>query len=322
MDPSDQQMSMLWRWNEDSNPIEVHVATDSSEEIDDQLFLHWLKKINSYGATFTIVFCPTNHNTSVHGKTLWEEKYLPHSRELPGKSFSTFRHMTLEEFSIIPEITYDYGIMIAPLKGYTGNNLTITHKLFIQGSRAETSFNTISSDAFISKFDKVGKVIEIPSSKCAKMRPTSEWLATLPTFYQDQIAMVGFKLLVGRMGTSIIAPQRINISQLFSEGLINPKVKPIASNYNATKALLKTKTKCVAIPDGVGLDDIIPEEIHTIVAKKYFSDIFSDDTSLAEDYEGSIACLARMCKAIDVITEVDMFTDRGEVYYSDFGGGL
>ena len=298
---------------------DIVVFTDVSEEIDDQLFLYWLKTINTYGGTFTIVFCPTNHNTSDHGRTLWEEKYLPHSRELPGKSFSTFKHMTLEEFSIIPEITYDYGIMIAPLKGYTGNNLTITHKLFLQGSRAETSFNTISSDVFISKFDAQGKVIEIPSSKCAKMRPTSEWLATLPIFYQDQIAMVGFKLLVGRMGTRIITPTNLNISQLYSEGLINPGVKPIAANYNAAKALLKIKTKCVAIPDGTDLDDVIPEEIHTMVAKKYFSDIFGEELSLAKDYEGSIACLARMSKAIDIVTEVDMFTERGEVYYSDFG---
>ena len=298
---------------------DIIVFTDVSEEVDDQLALHWLKTINSYGGTFTIVFCPTNHNTSAYGKTLWEEKYLPHSRELPGKSFSTFKHMTLEEFSIIPEITYDYGIIIAPLKGYTGNNLTITHKLFIQGSREETSFNTLSSEVFINKFHEEGKLIEIPSSKCAKMRPTSEWLTTLPTFYQDQIAMVGFKLLIGRMGTRIITPTKLNISQLYSEGLINPEVKPIASNYNATKALLKIKTKCIAIPDGEDLDDVIPEEIHTIVAKKYFSDIFGGDTSLAKDYEGSIACLARMCKAIDIVTEVDMFTEREEVYYSDFG---
>jgi len=298
---------------------DIVVFTDVSEEIDDQLFLYWLNIINTYGGTFTIVFCPTNHNTSEYGRTLWKEKYLPHSCELPGKSGSTFKHMTLEEFSIIPEITYDYGIVIAPLKGYVGSNLTITKKLFIQGSRGEKSFNTISSDEFIAKFADEGKLIEIPSVKCAKMRPTSQWLTTLPTFYQDQIAMVGFKLLVGRMKTDIITPQGLNISQLYSEGLINPGVKPIASNYNATKALLKIKTKCVEIPDGVDLDGVIPEEIHTIVAKKYFSDIFGDDTSLAKDYEGSIDCLARMCKAIDIVTEVNMFTERGEVYYSDFG---
>ena len=296
----------------------VVIFTDVSEEIDDQLFLHWLKTINTYGGTFTIVFCPTNHNTSAYGKSLWEDKYLPHSRNPSGNSFATFKYLTLEEFSIIPEIIYDYGIVIAPLKGYSGNNLTITEKLFIQGSRGEKSFNTISSDAFIVKFADEDKLIEIPSVKCAKMRPTSEWMKTLPVFYQDQIAMVGFKLLIGRMGTNIMSKET-NISKLYSEILVNPVVKTTAANYSAVKSILKTKTTCDEIPQGVDIEEVIPDEIHVQVASKYFNDIFGDDTSMAQDYDGSVACLAKICKAIDIVTGEDMFTERGEVYYSDFG---
>ena len=297
----------------------VVIFTDVSEEVDDQLFLHWLKTVNTGGGTFTIVFCPTNHNTSAYGKSLWEDKYMPHSHSSSGNLFSSFKHLTLEEFSIIPEITYDYGIVIAPLKGYSGNNLTITEKLFVQGSRAEKSFNTISSDEFIAKFADEGKLIEIPSVKCAKMRPTSKWMSTLPSFYKDQIAMVGFKLLVGRMKVDITTPQGLNISQLYSEVLINPELKATAANYCAVKSILKIKTTSHAIPQGIDIEEVVPEEIHVQVATKYFNDIFGDDTSSAQDYDGSVSSLAKMCKAIDIVTGVDMFGKRGEVYYSDFG---
>lgn len=300
----------------------VVIFTDVSEEIDDQLLLLWLHTNCTFSATFTIVFCPTNDNTSEHGRSLWVDTYLPHSSTTSSNAnASTFKYMTLEEFSIIPEVVFQYGLVIAPLKGYSGNNLTIERAVFIQGSQREKSFNTITSGAFITKFKKKFQLIEIPSSACAKMRPHGSWLASLPKFYQEQVSFVGFKLLVGRMGTGIIVrePVMINISQAYAEGLVNPKVKSFASNYMAAKSLLEIFT-------GESIDTemstLVPDLIHEEVARKYMADIFGEpdcpSRTLAKDYDGSTICVAKMCKVLDIVSSTDMFTDRGEVYYSDF----
>ena len=82
---------------------------------------------------------------------------------------------------------------------------------------------------------------------------------------------------------------------------------------------MKIKTTCDAIPQGIDIEAVVPEEIHVQVATKYFNDIFGDDTSSAQDYDGSVSSLAKICKAIDIVTGVDMFGEREEVYYSDFG---
>ena len=299
------------------NSHSIIIFTDVSEEIDDQLFLKWLYSNDKFGATFTIVFCPTNKNTSDYGRSLWKDKYLPHTYHNKTNG-STFKYLTIEEFSKIPSIIYDYGIIISPLKDYNAENLNINYKIFLQGSEAEKSFNTISSEKVINRFRDEDKLIEIPSHKCCMMRPTSDWLKTLPVFYQDQIALIGFKLLIGRMSTNIIIKNGLNVSKLYAEGLINPKVKNTASNYNATKSLLNIKTICSQTPCGINIEDLVPDLIHTQVATRYMQDIFGKDTDYAKDYNGSIECLSKMCKAIDIITETDMFSSRNEVYYSDF----
>ena len=294
------------------------VFPDAGEEIDDELLLLKLHTNCPLPMEFTIVFCPTHNKTSEEGRSLWVDDYLPHS--LPTGP-STFTYMTLEEFSIIPKVEFQYGLVIGPLRGYSGHNLTIKHRMFIQGSRAEKSFNTITSEEFIAKYERDNKLFEIPSGACAKMRPSGTWLASLPEFYQQQVSFVGFKLLVGRMGTNIVVhePAMINISQAYSEGLVNPGVKSFASNYMAAKSLFEIYTRDET---DTAMSMLVPDAIHHKVARKYMEDIFgemgSSGRKAAKDFDGSTLCVAKMCKVLDVVSNTDMFTARGEVYYSDF----
>ena len=314
MDPSDQQMSMLWRWNVDSDPIEVHVATDSSEEIDDQLCIQYLRSLSQVPKPLSIkfIFTGTAKVSSKESAGEWMTTFEEHvvSQQNPNTNVS---FTTLEEYSSSGSHNPDFFLQIAPMKDYTGENLEVKGKYILAGDYVSDtpSFNMLGSEAITKKFFDQGKLVDIPSPHMATMRFNEELLSKFTGPFNEYIVFTAFKLAFGRMHP------KCPVAQKFAEGLVNPDVGR-GVNYKSVMTIAKN----LDVPSMPSFYTHT-EPYDALEAKKYFKDIFGDDW---KDTNGSICKLNHINYILHYINVFAtgirpsaLFHDNGgEVFYSNF----
>ena len=315
------------------------VFTDVGEEIDDELMIYYLMVQDRIHLDITMVFIDSQ--SLQHWICYFQTIAEAHRHEN-----NTIEYITLADFKSRGGKTstccYDYILQAAPLRGYTGEKLSVNYAYVIQGniSPEQKSFNmgwsktddgNTLSDMLptLAKWQTHSKLLEVSSNHCAHMRPSLNLINHFPIVFQSAIWFVAFKLCVGR-----VDPGRPG-ADLFAEGLLNSAVGR-AANYTAVKNLYEhitersfddlqefvgdaTSSSC----QGNGVCDV-PSRL----AAAYFQALYSNKTKneLTEEHgvtvlhKDSLHCLTRMNRALEIIFP-GIWEGRDHVVYSDFSLG-
>jgi len=292
---------------EQSTPLEVHVATDSSEEIDDQLAMLYLRTVD-VPMNLTFIFTGTSKITAEQSLKEFTDTFEMHIPIL--ENFRNVTLTTLGTYKHSGPQNPDYFLQIAPMDFYTGDNLEVNQKYILAGDfkSDSPSFNMDGSEAITMKFSEQGKLVDIPSSHMATMRFNEELLSKFTGPFNEYIVFTAFKLAFGRMHP------KCPVAQKFAEGLVNPDVGR-GVNY----------TSVMTIADNLGCHTAhrMPTDTGLNESNKYFKDIFGDDW---KDSNGSLWKLSHINDALHWINvkatgngDADLFAENGsEVFYSDF----
>ena len=291
-------------------PLEVHVATDSSEEIDDQLAMLYLRTVNVL-MNLTFIFTGTSKITGEQSLKEFTETFEMHIPIL--ENFRNVTLTTLGTYKHGEQKNPDYFLQIAPMDFYTGDNLEVNQKYILAGDfkSDSPSFNMNGSEAITMKFSEQGKLVDIASSHMATMRFNEELLSKFTGPFNEYIVFTAFKLAFGRMHP------KCPVAQKFAEGLVNPDVGR-GVNYKSVMAIAKN-LDVPSIPSFY----THTEPYDALEAKKYFKDIFGADW---KDTNGSICKLDHINYILHYINVFAtgirpsaLFHDNGgEVFYSDF----
>ena len=291
---------------EQSTPLEVHVATDSSEEIDDQLAMLYLRTMD-VPMNLTFIFTGTSKITAEQSLKEFTETFEMHIPIL--ENFRNVTLTTLGTYKHGGQKNPDYFLQIAPMNFYTGDNLEVNQKYILAGDfkSDSPSFNMDGSEAITMKFSEQGKLVDIASSHMATMRFNDELLSKFTGPFNEYIVFTAFKLAFGRMHP------KCPVAQKFAEGLVNPNVGR-GVNYKSVMTIAKN----LEIPSTHG-----GSTPNTNEAIKYFKDIFGEEWN---DPNGSLWKLSHINDALHWINvtatgneDADLFLENGgEVFYSDF----
>ena len=290
-----------------NKPIDVHVLTDSSEEIDDELCIKYLRELKDVPLKLLFIFTGTDSITSQEAIDTWYSKGFESSTlKLEDKEY---KFITLEEYSSNDNYNPDYFLQIAPGKDYTGDNLEVKEKFIFAGEMGgvKLSFNYKGSDVLVDKFFQQGKLVCIPSELMSSMRMNEDLLNKFQGAYRENIVFTAFKLAMGRMHP------KCPVASRFAEGLVNPE-KGRGINYKSVM-IMAEKLGC-PIPYEVEISD---ESI------KYFSQVYDiEDIKEIKDLY-SVKCLSKINWVINWINtqatnkDINIFElNNGEVFYSDF----
>ena len=314
--------------------IRVHIASDDSEDCDDELAKLYLRQLNGKNIEFTYIFTGAQNLTAEQSRDHWLKTFEPYVSKLPGSVFtSEVNFYTLDEYTLLPHVECDYFLQIAPVHSYDGANLTVTEKYVLAGDRIApegqvASFNMKDSDVITKKFFDEGKLVDISSLHMANMRMDSSLLACInqPTNpFIKYILFIAFKFAFCRM------PPACPVAQKFSIGLVTPG-QGRAANFHSVMALAKAlqidkKMEFVTDEDGVWGPVVDVTGTSAKAAEKYFTDIFADKF---DPVVGSLA-IYRLTQINTVLAAVDLdhqdssvnlFSRKSptpEVFYSDFG---
>ena len=302
-----------------NKPIDVHVLTDSSEEIDDELCIKYLRELKDVPLKLLFIFTGTDSITSQEAIDTWYSKGFESSiLTLDDKEY---KFITLEEYSSNDNYNPDYFLQIAPGKEYTGDNLEVKEKFIFAGDVAglKPSFNYKGSDIIVNKFFQQGKLVCIPSEVMSRMRMNEELLNKFYGSYRENIVFTAFKLAMGRMHP------KHPVASKFAEGLINPE-KGRGINYKSV--MIMAEKLGISATHGSSTP-YSPESI------KYFTDIFGeewvgfkkDDNGLPIHW-GPGSSIDLLTKMNDVLYWINIKAtgennnifeqNGGEVFYSDF----
>ena len=295
---------------EQSTPLEVHVATDSSEEIDDQLAMRYLRTVD-VPMNLTFIFTGTSKITAEQSLKEFTETFEMHIPIL--ENFRNVTLTTLGTYKHGGQKNPDYFLQIAPMNFYTGDNLEVKQKYILAGDfkSDSPSFNMNGSEAITQKFFDQGKLVDISSPHMATMRFNGELLSKFTGPFNEYIVFTAFKLAFGRMHP------KCPVAQEFAEGLVNPDVGR-GVNYKSVMSIAKN-LDVPSIPSFY----THTEPYDALEAKKYFKDIFGADW---KDTNGSICKLNHINYILHYINVFAtgirpsaLFHDNGgEVFYSDF----
>jgi hypothetical protein len=297
---------------------EVHVATDSSEEIDDQLAMLYLRTVD-VPMNLTFIFTGTSNITGDQSLKEFTDTFEPHIPIFPAQQPHTRRETvrnvtltTLETYKHSGPHNPDYFLQIAPMKNYTGHNLEVNQKYILAGDfkSDSPSFNMAGSEALTMKFYEQGKLVDISSHHMATMRFNEELLSKFTGPFNEYIVFTAFKLAFGRMHP------KCPVAKKFAEGLVNPDVGR-GVNYTSVMTIAKNLDAPAWQVSPWRHSPRLDE------SKKYFDDIFGDDWT---DTNGSILKLDYICEILHWINvkatgngDADLFLENGgEVFYSDF----
>jgi len=289
--------------------LEVHVATDSSEEIDDQLAMLYLRTVD-IPMNLTFIFTGTNKITSEQSLKEFTDTFEMHVPTRDGaKSHATLT--TLETYKDSGPKNPDYFLKIAPMKNYNGDNLEVNQKYILAGDfkSDSPSFNMDGSESITMKFSEQGKLVDIPSPHMATMRFNEELLSKFTGPFNEYIVFTAFKLAFGRMHP------KCPVAQKFAEGLVNPDVGR-GVNYKSVMTIVEN-LNILSMPPFTRTSTNSNEAI------KYFKDIFGEEWN---DPNGSLWKLSHINDALHWInvtatgnSDADLFRENGgEVFYSDF----
>ena len=292
---------------EQAPALEVHVATDSSEEIDDQIAILYLRTVD-VPMNLTFIFTGTSKITSEQSLKEFTDTFEMHIPIRNGVK-SNVTLTTLETYKDSGAKNPDYFLQIAPMCLYTGDNLEVNQKYILAGDfkSDSPSFNMNGSEAITQKFFDQGKLVDISSPHMATMRFNEELLSKFTGPFNEYIVFTAFKLAFGRMHP------KCPVAKQFAEGLINPNVGR-GVNYKSVMTIAKN----LDLPWTHG-----PDTPNTNEAIKYFKDTSGEEWN---DPDGSLWKLSHINDALHWINvtatgneDAYLFRENGdEVFYSDF----
>ena len=135
---------------------------------------------------------------------------------VPHPITSNLTYTTHEEYIARTTPSTDYALVCASLKGWSGENFTVSKMLFFQGDTEDTEddegnvvspkgLNAVGSESFIANMKtKLGKrFVVVPSARCAEMRPLPDTSKVCPSI-SKMPQRRSFKLMVGRIAPGIV----------------------------------------------------------------------------------------------------------------------
>ena len=256
-----------YRIENTANPLEVHIATDSSEEIDDQLAILYLRTVD-VPMNLTFIFTGTSKITGEQSLKEFTDTFEMHIPVTNNSVWGNVILTTLGTYKHGGPKNPDYFLQIAPMKNYTGDNLEVNQKYILAGdfNSDSPSFNMDGSEAITMKFSEQGKLVDIPSPHMATMRFNEELLSKFTGPFNEYIVFTAFKLAFGRMHP------KCPVAQKFAEGLVNPDVGR-GVNYKSVMTIAEN----LGIPCTHG-----PSTPNSKESIKYFKDIFGVITSVKD----------------------------------------
>jgi hypothetical protein len=203
--------------------MQVLVLHDAGEECDDQIAI-WKLITELNGAFITLVICGRTNDIQQDRLSKWL-KLLPSLDN--GKNVVI--NILLSDFKLVCDVKYDAVLQIAPLFGFDSLNVK-TDRYVLMGS-VDNSVNCPkgSVDLF-RRFEGLPGTIVVESADAAKVRPTKEFIQTIPKVLFNEMLIVGFRLMLCRC----------NPTEVYAEGLINCKVgrganfDTVMNMFNAT----------------------------------------------------------------------------------------
>ena len=314
----------------------VIVFVDVGQEIDDELLLLYLESFTDYD--IEVVFSAPEGMTDQESMDIWTGTFKPMFKsENPN-----VKYRTLEEFRKSEAEECDVCIQCSSMKGYSGDNLIVKEYTFLQGTDKDIyddagnvvesiGVNAQGSETFLANMSNC--LVVAKSSRCAEMRPTTQYLKTLPEDFRKKVGFVGFKLLFGRIKPGIVIKGGVTLSKNIAAGLVNPNVGR-GANYNAAQAYLELF--------GMKLEDFVPGgkshnevkwEKCMAISRKYFKKIYDVETlservSVVKNVsKGPEMMTWDMEKTLEYLTCINMtldymspgvWADRTVPYYSTF----
>ena len=203
--------------------MQVLVLHDAGEECDDQIAL-WKLISTLENTTLNFVICGRTLDIQQDRLSKWL-KLLPSLDN--GKNVVV--NILLSDLIFISEIKYDAVLQIAPLFGFDSVMIK-TDRYVLMGS-VDNSVNCPkgSVDLF-RRFQGLPGTIVVESAVAAKVRPTKEFIKTVPLVLLNEMLSVGFRLMLCRC----------DVTEVYAEGLINCKVgrganfDTVMNMFNAT----------------------------------------------------------------------------------------
>ena len=156
--------------------IRIHIASDDSEDSDDEIAKIYLRQLKGKNIEFTYVFTGAQNLSAEQSRDHWLKTFEPYVQGLQdSETAAEVKFYTLDEYALLPHVECDYFLQIAPVHAYDGANLNVTEKYVLAGDRIApegqvASFNMKDSDVITKKFFDEGKLIDIPSLHMATMR--------------------------------------------------------------------------------------------------------------------------------------------------------
>jgi hypothetical protein len=203
--------------------MQVLVLHDAGEECDDQIAL-WKLMSTLEGAFINLVICGKSREIQQDRLSKWL-KLLP---DLDNRK-NVVVNILLSDLIFISEIKYDAVLQIAPLFGFDSEMIK-TDRYVLMGS-VDNSVNCPkgSVDLF-RRFQGLPGTMVVESAVAAKVRPTKEFIKTVPLVLLNEMVSVGFRLMLCRC----------DVTEVYAEGLINCKVgrganfDTVMNMFNAT----------------------------------------------------------------------------------------
>jgi hypothetical protein len=203
--------------------MQVLVLHDAGEECDDQIAL-WKLMSTLENTTLNLVICGRSLEIQQDRLSKWL-KLLP---SLDNHK-NVVINMLLSDFKVVCDVKYDAVLQIAPLFGFD-SPFVKTDRYVLMGS-VDNSVNCPkgSVDLF-RRFEGLPGTIVVESAVAAKVRPTKEFIQTVPKVLLNEMVSVGFRLMLCRC----------DVTEVYAEGLINCKVgrganfDTVMNMFNAT----------------------------------------------------------------------------------------
>lgn len=205
--------------------VDIVVFHDAGEECDDQIAL-WKLLTELDGAIIKAYVCGKTREIQIERLHNW----LAFLYKLNLDKKNLIYNSILSDFQDVGEVKYDAVLQIAPLFGFDTPSIK-TNRYVLMGS-VDNSVNCPkgSVDLF-RRFQGLPGTIVVDSADAAKVRPTKQFIKTIPRVLLVEMIIVGFRLMLCRC----------NPGEVYAEGLINKNVGRGANfdtNKNFTLAVL------------------------------------------------------------------------------------
>ncbi len=185
--------------------MNILVFHDAGEECDDQIAL-W--KLDTYlsGAKIFAVVCGKTREIQEQRLAKWKELFskIDTKRNL-------FVNVLLCDANFPDVFKFDAVLQIAPLFGFDSEN--IKTDLYVLMGSVDNSVNCPKDSVDLFRRFQ-GQSIVVESAEAAKVRPTKDFLKSVPQVLVDEMVSVGFRL----------ALCRCDPNEVYAEGLINSNV--------------------------------------------------------------------------------------------------